>query len=127
MNSRLVRAASLLAVLSLGCRGIVAGDCTEIGCSSGLQVSFATQPTVAYKVEVNSGAGGATYTFDCPDPTRCSEAFFPDYVPSHVVITVTTLRGSQRTEATPQYQVHEPNGASCPPRCRNGQVTVEFP
>ena len=89
-------------------------------------VSFATQPTVAYKVEVNSG-GGAMYSFDCPDPSRCSGAFFPDYLPDRVFITVTTLRGSQRTEATPQYQVHKPNGASCPPSCRIGQVTVTLP
>lgn len=117
----------MLAVLPLGCRSIVTGDCTLIGCSSGLMVSFATQPTMAYKVEVNSGVGGSTYTFDCPDPSRCSSAFFPDYLPDRVFITVTTLRGSQRTEATPQYQVHEPNGASCPPSCRNGQVTVALP
>ena len=90
-------------------------------------VSFATQPTVAYKVEVNSGVGGSTYTFECPDPSRCSGAFFPDYLPDRVFITVTTFRGSQRTEAMPQYQVHKPNGASCPPSCRNGQVTVAVP
>ncbi len=117
----------MLALLSLGCRSILADGCTLIGCFSGLTVNFATPPTVAYTVEVNSGFGGATYTFNCPDPSRCTGAFFPDYLPDRVLITVTTLRGSQRTESLPQYQVHTPNGANCPPSCRNGQVTVALP
>ena len=127
VKAHIVRAASILAVLSLGCRDIVARDCNAMGCFNGLRVSFATQPTVAFTVEVSNGTGGATYTFECPNPTQCSGALFPDYLPERVFITVTTARGSQRTEATPEYQVQRPNGPFCSPSCRNAQVTVPLP
>jgi hypothetical protein len=114
--------------LLAGCKGIINGTCTLIGCNSGLIVALAQAPTSAYRIEVFSTPDGPHYVFDCPNPAQCvPEAMFDDYMPASVTIRVTTSAGTREQTAQPAYSVSRPNGPNCEPECRQARVTVALP
>jgi hypothetical protein len=119
--------AACVALLA-GCNGIINGNCTLIGCASGLIVNLAQAPAGAYRIEVFSEPGGPHYVFDCASAAQCgTSTMFTDYTPASVTIRVTTSAGTREQTAQPSYSINRPNGPDCGPECKQGQVTVALP
>jgi len=126
------RLALLAVVLGIaGCNNIFGSRaCTLIGCQDGLRVTLARVPAVPFRVEVRSTSNASTaYVYDCPDPVRCApDIFFADFGGAQAFVTVATAAGSRTTTFEQiEYRVSRPNGADCPPECRQAAVTVDVP
>ena len=119
-------AAILILLLAAACTSAIE-VCSLLGCSSGLTVKFDRTPDIAYQVAARTNDPSPRFVFDCPNPSRCVWAFFADYTPGLVIITVTTSRGSRDYTVSPHYETSRPNGPNCSPECRNAIVTVAFP
>jgi hypothetical protein len=102
--------------------------CTLIGCTSGLSVQLNPLPSGTFRVEVSVGGFGAPnqslYTFDCNASPCPVNVFFPGLVINHGFVRVTTSAGAKVTEIHPIYESHRPNGADCPPDCRQATIAV---
>ena len=113
----------LVAAFGSGCGITGPSACTLIGCT-GLVVEVTGAPGPTPVTVVVSAPDGSTRSTTCTSVTGTCPVSFPDFTPSSVTIRV--LTGSQTTEVTrqPAYEVTRPNGAACPPECRNARVTV---
>lgn len=122
------------AALTLAGCGVLGltGDCTLIGCFSGLTVHLPALPAGAYTIEVlvtGTGDGGPSYTYSCAGGPQCKQdVLFPELILSHPNIRVTTSAGSRITEISNlSYDTVRPNGEHCTPTCRQATVTAELP
>jgi hypothetical protein len=120
----------LTTAVLLAASGCIDTACTLIGCVSGLFIQFDKAPEYPYRVELTTG-GSTTRTFlqECPSSAKCGPgmAYFPDYFPSAVTITVTTPSGTVTKLVEPTYQESYPNGRGCGPACKSAQVTMALP
>jgi hypothetical protein len=99
--------------------------CTLIGCQSGLRIQFTNTPTAAYSIEARIPGETTSKVFDCPVPAQCvSGAFFLDFTPSTVVVTITSGTTTRSLTVDPSYTVTRPNGQDCPPTCSNATVII---
>lgn len=120
-----------LSLTSCGVLGLT-GDCTSIGCTSGLTVHLPVLPVGAYTVEVfltEIGDGESTLAYTCAVGVQCTQdVFFPDIVISHAIVRVTTAADS-RVTTVPQvtYATSHPNGTHCPPECRKATIVAQLP
>ena len=124
-----VRLAPLFALLPTGC-STVTGNCTLIGCTSGVRVHFAALPTEPFRVEVTTDGSDVAYVFDCTaDRSRCrQEIFFPGLTEPRLTVTVRVGSVSRQTEvAKVVYQHSRPNGPNCGPECQTADVTALVP
>lgn len=113
--------------VSLLCATGCHGDCTLIGCYSGLAIRFATPPTAPFHVEAASPDSGPR-SYDCSNNTGCrAEPNITGYVPQTVTLTVTYQGRSTTTTVRPLYQESAPNGKGCSPTCRQATVTLPLP
>ena len=118
----------LLLLALAGCEAITGGGCTLIGCINGLGVKLDDPPAGAFRIEVRSpGGGAATYSVNCASAVQCGggRAYFADYMPPQVEITVVSDAGSVKRQVEPRYVESRPNGDGCGPVCR--QATVSAP
>ena len=121
---------ALLALSLAGC-DVFAPACTEIGCYSGVSVTFATPPQVAHRVEllVEGDAGESPAAYECTLDGGCPPVFFRDFRRTGSVrVRVTTAAGTTTTE--PQSLVYvrtQPNGPDCPPTCFIATVEAALP
>lgn len=120
-----------LSLTSCGVLGLT-GDCTAIGCTSGLTVHLPVLPAGAYTIEVlvaGTGDGGPTYAYTCAGGPQCrQDVFFPELVLSHPIVRVTTSVGSRLTEIPNlTYETSRPNGPDCAPECRTATITAQLP
>jgi len=120
-----VLAIALVFVAAFGSRCGVAGPttCTVIGCT-GLVVEVTGAPAQTPVTVVVTAPDRSTRNATCTSATGTCPVSFPDFTPATVTIRV--VAGAQTTEVTsqPAYEVSRPNGAACPPECRNARVTV---
>ncbi|HUH12140.1 MAG TPA: hypothetical protein VMK65_03485 [Longimicrobiales bacterium] len=120
----LLLAVALLALSA--CRGEdPVRACTQIGCSDGLTVEVTGDVPSRYTVRVVPEGAQATEQA-CGDGMPCAGgAFFPDLTPERA--TVQVLVDDEvvaELTVTPVYDDVQPNGAGCPPICRQARVTV---
>jgi hypothetical protein len=113
----------LVAVLGSGCGVVSPSACTLIGCT-GLVIEVTGAAGQTPITVVVTAPDGSTRTSTCSSTTGACPVSFPDFTPASVTIRVSA--GTQTTEVTrqPIYEVSRPNGAACPPECRNARVTV---
>lgn len=116
-------------VAAAACSGLGPdGDCTLIGCSSGLEVQLPSVPAGPYRVEAFVREGGSRYVLECPGAAECGgRAFFADFTPEAVQVRGTTPAGLVTQSFRPSYTAHRPNGADCPPVCRTATVQMPVP
>ena len=112
-----------VAAFGSGCDVLGPSACTLIGCT-GLVVEVTGAPGQTPVTVVVTAPDGSTRSINCTSATGTCPVSFPDFTPVTVTIRVST--GTQITEVMrqPMYEVTRPNGPSCPPECRNAQVTV---
>ncbi len=113
------------------------GDCTEIGCKSGVLIK--TQNSEGQPVDVVDGtlvADGQTIEFSCTDEGVGSfscenegEVFLLDVQASTMTLTLRNEAGEEvlAQEFTGvQYNRNQPNGEDCDPVCLNGEITAQL-
>jgi hypothetical protein len=112
-----------------GCSDRLQLICTEIGCSSGVEVLLDRPPVTGFRVELSSPGSPTTYAYACPDAAHCSNpVFFSDFTPDVVDVRVILGADTSFAEAVrPQYTDVSPNGSRCPPTCHIGRVTATLP
>jgi hypothetical protein len=116
----------LLALAALG--GCLSYECTLIGCSDSLAVTFTTVPTAPFHLDVRSAAGGSLFVYDCPDITQCNPSpVLHGALPESAVFTVTYQGRTTSTTARPEYTQSNPNGRGCGPTCTEGRVSLALP
>jgi hypothetical protein len=120
-------AAAALGLLVFACSPApqpVERACTRMGCEDGLAVELAGAPPPPFRVEVR--AGGAPQVRECPTREECAQLFFPGVAAEEV--TVEVIAAGARTTRTlrPEISSVQPNGAGCPPTCRQGRVRVAW-
>ncbi len=102
------------------------GDCTLIGCDSGIEVILENPPAGPYTVEASVYDRNPRYVYECERPDGCKgRAEFLEFTPYRLVIDVVSASGSERYEVVPTYVESRPNGPSCAPLCR--RATVRLP
>jgi hypothetical protein len=116
------------ASFSLGACSALAVNCSDVGCISGLIVSFATPPTGSLHVEVTSPTSPTPRVYDCANAPQCSPvATFGDYMPATAIVTVTYAGRTTTTEVHPVYEAQYPNGRACGAACTSATVTLPLP
>ena len=101
--------------------------CTQIGCDNGLAVSVANNPPGPWEIDV-AATGQTTRTFTCPAGANCQVAFFANFLPNTVTVTVRAGGLTQTHQnLTPTPRVVRPNGNQCEPACNQPVVTVPLP
>jgi len=120
--------AGLLAFIG-GCSDSLQLECTEIGCSSGVEVLLDRSAATGFRVELTTPGSATTHTYACPDPAHCSvQVFFPDFTPDVVNVRVIVGTDTSFAEAVrPQYSEFRPNGSRCPPTCHIGRLAAVLP
>lgn len=99
--------------------------CTLIGCASGLRVQLDGAPSVAYTIEVKVPGQATSQTFNCATPSQCvGGAFFADFVPQTVQVTITVGTSVRTLTVDPQYSTSRPNGPNCEPTCTQATITI---
>lgn len=120
----LVAGTALLA----GCN-VLPTACTLIACESGLtiQVSNPRLPPT-YQVELDL-PDGTTLVRACAAATPCGGGvFFEGVTPATATVRFIVEGGvTHQQTVTPTYQNHRPNGAGCPPVCRQGTAAIQVP
>jgi hypothetical protein len=96
--------------------------CTMIGCENGLAVEVNGSLQQSFTVNVRSGTQ-VIHTFRC-DPGQPCRAFVSNQTPAEVTVVVETAQGPVSKSFTPEYRLNRPNGADCPPECKQATVTV---
>lgn len=91
--------------------------CTQIGCTSGIEVQLEEEPDIPYRVEADPGGGRARYVFECEDSGGCPGIFFAAFTPDWVTFEVITEVDTTWYEVRPEYTEHQPNGPRCEPIC----------
>ena len=119
-------AAAFIPVLANGCasnsqEGPVM--CTLIGCEAGLSVDVKGDRGGDVTVKV-SASDGQSKTFECEAEAATCSAFFADYMPANVSVTVTKRESNTVRSFAVTYENVHPNGEACPPVCRQGHVDV---
>jgi hypothetical protein len=96
--------------------------CTLIGCSNGLSVEVTGTAGARATVEVRA-SGQTTQTFECVAGQPC-RGFLENYMPDQATVTIRLADRTVERSVTPQYRLNRPNGANCPPECRQATVQV---
>ena len=104
--------------------------CTEIGCHDGLTVRLDPGLGRPRAVEV-MGPGEAVQRVECGQEGACGErVFFPGFAADTVRVRVERASGEGGeggevvVTLAVSYREVRPNGAGCPPTCRQGEVTI---
>ena len=111
----------LLPVLAIAVATYACPGCDQAGCYNGLSVTLTNGPAEPYRIEAYSG-GTARYVHSCTGGP-CT-AFFVDYLPAFVGISIVTESDTTHQGLRPNYAYSRPNGPDCPPRCLNATVTI---
>ena len=119
-TSTKVRFALLLALTGAGS----CGECTLIGCESGLGVNFG-EGVLPPGGEVTAiSSSGQERTFTCPQAGRCNGAMFRDFTPTQVQVIVRYGETVQTQSFSPSYRTTRPNGGNCDPECTYAEVAM---
>ena len=97
--------------------------CTMVGCEPGLSVDVRGDRGGDVTVKVVA-ADGQSRTFECEAEAATCSAFFAEYMPENVSVTVTKAQGNTVRSFNVSYANVRPNGDDCPPVCRQGHVEV---
>src|SRR5262249_27905176 len=109
--------------LLAGCNG----DCTLLGCTSGLIVAFATAPTSAFHISATVDGAGS-FDYDCADVSRCNTSpTLAGFTPARATITVTYQGRSASTQVNPAYRTVYPNRKDCGGGCSQATVSLALP
>lgn len=101
------------------------GNCTLIGCDSGLVLEFTNAPPGPWSASVVSSIGNRT--FNCAAGATCDLAFFGQFLPAAVTVTMTVGQQSSESQGTPTPRTVRPNGAACEPSCSQPVFKVTAP
>ena len=110
-------------VLASGCNSLT-GVCTQIGCTSGIEVQLEEEPPVPYRIEADAGGGTARYVYECDQTAGCPPIFFAEFTPDWVIFEVIVAEDTTWYEVRPTYTKHQPNGPRCEPTCYNSVVRL---
>jgi len=124
------KAPALLLLTLSACGLLDPAGCSLASCSNGLTVHLSALPNGPYRVEIFLLGPGQqpAHAYDCPSGQCGQDLTFPDLVPDHAWVRVTTSAGVRTTEfPTIAYEVFRPNGPDCPPSCRRATVTLDLP
>ena len=101
--------------------------CTQIGCSSGIRLSFDAPPSIGTVIELDS-SGGFPWRVECGVDWNCDfDLYFDGFTPERVTVHVVTSTGEVTTSRFPTYEQFQPNGGDCPPTCFVATILVELP
>lgn len=98
--------------------------CTQIGCTSGIEVQLEEEPAIPYRVEADPGGGEARYIFECDRSAGCPRIFFVAFTPDWVMFEVIAGTDTTWYEVRPTYTEYQPNGPRCEPTCFNSVVRL---
>ena len=98
--------------------------CTLIGCDDGLSVVVNHTLPQSFTVTVRV-ATQTLHTFRC-DPGQPCQAFVRNQTPEEVTVSIDAGGGQPPVSRTyrPEYRINRPNGADCPPDCKQATVTL---
>ena len=98
--------------------------CTLIGCENGLAVEVTHSLQQSFTVDVRTGTQ-SIHTFSC-DPGQTCRAFINNQTPADVTVTIDAGGGQQPISKVyrPAYTLNRPNGADCPPECKQATITL---
>jgi hypothetical protein len=134
----------LVAAVALSASGCTE-ECTAVGCTDSITVSFSTAVPRDYKVDIE--LDGKPGSADCSEAThpgggdvevevtglgrtiRCTQTgALLQGAPENVRL-VFTFPDAKVADVTlkPKYQTVEPNGPECEPTCDQAEVTVDLP
>ena len=102
--------------------------CTLIGCGNDLRLEIENAPHGPLTIRATPvGTPDSARTVTCPGDTGCTNsAYFLDFAPVHVHVTVTTTAGSREWDVRPTFLTSQPNGPRCPEICRSGTVRLRW-
>jgi hypothetical protein len=123
-----VRAALLLLALAVLTGSACVSNCSDVGCADQLTVYVSGVVPDSFSVTLAIPDGEPTTSY-CPavcfgQPQGTAVVFMGS--PSLVVVVVHDARGIEigRGVAVPDYVEGHPNGPTCPPTCKFGEVTI---
>lgn len=116
----------VLALAAAGCADSSYGPaCTLIGCEDGLAVDIEGPLPAAYTVTLTA-PGQSPVVFQCAPAAECIRPLFAGgFTPETVEVRVEADGIDVRETFEPAYVVSRPNGALCPPECRQATVVVD--
>jgi len=124
---------AILAVAAVTSGGTGCGNpfgataCFEIGCDSGIRLTFDAPPPAGTIIELDSSSG-FPWRLECGVDWNCDfDPFFYGFTPEHVTVRVVTSTGEVTASVRPKYLKFQPNGEDCPPTCRVASIMIELP
>jgi hypothetical protein len=125
--TRSVLLAGVLAAISLsGCATAKpAGTCGLESCDPGLSITVRGARDSDITVKISS-ADGQGKSFECDAVSATCEAFFADYTPENVSVTITKKEGNSVHSYNLTYNNVRPNGTDCPPVCKQAHIDVNM-
>jgi hypothetical protein len=122
-------AAVLTMPLLLGCDSMFgSGDCTLIGCDSGVEVRFSGPVPAVFEIGLTP-AGGDERVISCEHAVAgwCVDGvFFENVTATEAVLHVRWEEGSITQAVQLEYERFQPNGPRCGPLCLLSKAEVEF-
>jgi hypothetical protein len=95
--------------------------CTLVGCEAGLSIDIRGDRGGDISVKLVA-ADGQMRSFECDGEARDCSAFFADYSPENVTVTVMKKESNIVRSVPVSYRNTYPNGEACPPVCRQGHI-----
>jgi hypothetical protein len=129
MNFGSLKIASLLAVaVTIGLTGCATakpdgGACGLESCEPGLSIDVHGERTSDVNIKIVA-ADGQTKSFDCDAVSTTCQAFFADFTPENVSVTVTKKEGNAIHSYNLTYNNVRPNGSDCPPVCKQAHIDL---
>jgi hypothetical protein len=121
----LVLSSAVFAIAS--CAPGASTECTMIGCDDGWNVELigGTLPAT-YTVQVRVD-GQIVAAVECSPTNPCARTMFlPGVTAEQAELEISGADLNLQWEVTPTYQTVQPNGANCPPICRQASVQVQL-
>ncbi len=126
-SNQIMKSLALVVAIAAGTAGCATAGapevCTLVGCEAGLAIDVRGDRGGDITVKLVA-ADGQLRTFECEAEANGCNAFFADYTPENVTVTVTKKEGNVVRSYGVTYRNTYPNGERCPPVCRQGHVDI---
>jgi hypothetical protein len=123
----MVKTLALVALAAIGATAGCASSgpkvCTLVACEPGLAIDIHGDRGGDITVRI-AAADGQQRSFECDAEARDCNAFFADYMPENVSVTVTKKEGNVIRSYGVTYRNTYPNGEDCPPVCKQGHIDL---
>ena len=101
--------------------------CSDVGCVSGLHVTFDGRPDSGIVVQAEV-PGGSPWRVECGVDQPCQNGvFFPGLRADRLSVRISSPAGEVVHEIRPEYAENRPNGPGCEPVCFNATAQLALP